>query len=86
MCLGRQWRKTGVCSKDMPKYFFHIDGPKPYCDEVGTMLPDDRAAWNEMRRTLRVIEHYLEPGQEWRIKVHSESKPVYSLTVSSRRL
>jgi hypothetical protein len=50
------------------------------------MLPDDRAAWNEARRTVRVIEHYLEPGQEWRIIVQSESKSVYSLTVSSRRL
>jgi hypothetical protein len=56
----------------MPKYFFHIDGPKPYCDEVGAMLPDDRAAWNEARRTVRVIEHYLEPGQEWRIIVREQ--------------
>lgn len=70
----------------MPRYFFHIDGPKPYCDEVGAMLLDDRAAWNEARRTVRVIEHYQEPGQEWRIIVQSENTSVYSLTVSSRRL
>jgi hypothetical protein len=69
----------------MPKYFFHIDGPKPYHDEVGAVLPDDRAAWDAARRTVRDIEHYLEPGQEWRMEVHSESKLVYSFMVCSRQ-
>jgi hypothetical protein len=70
----------------MPKYFFHIEGSKLYRDEVGVTLPDDGAAWEEARRAVRDIEHYLAPGEEWRLEVCAEGKPVFMLMVSSRRL
>jgi Domain of unknown function (DUF6894) len=73
-------------ASEMPKYFFHIEGSKLYRDEIGVTLPDDGAAWDEARRAVRNIEHYLAPGEEWRLEVCAEGKPVFTLTVSSRRL
>jgi hypothetical protein len=70
----------------MPTYYFHIDGPRPYADLTGAILPDDESAWEQARRTVRDIEDHLQPGEEWRLEVAHGSRAVFLLTVSSRRV
>jgi hypothetical protein len=70
----------------MPKYLFHIDGPRPYVDSTGTMLPNDQAAWQETRCRVRDIEDYLQLGEEWRLEVMKDDKAVFMVTLSSRRM
>ena len=70
----------------MPTYFFHIDGPRPFADETGTALPDDKSAWEQARVAVRDIEDHLQPGEEWRLEVVREGEAVFVLTVSSRRV
>jgi Domain of unknown function (DUF6894) len=69
----------------MPRYYFHLDGTRPYCDEDGTELPDDQAAWREAKRFARDIEGHLQPGEDWRLHVLKDSRLLYLLVVSSSR-
>jgi hypothetical protein len=70
----------------MPKYHFHIDGPRPFADARGTTLPNDPAAWAKVCRDIRKIEASLRPSEDWRLEVTRDGKAVYMLTVSSRRM
>jgi hypothetical protein len=70
----------------MARYFFHIDGLRPYVDETGMILRDDQAAWEEVRRTVLDIEDHMQPGEEWRIEVLRDNKaPVFVATIHSCR-
>jgi hypothetical protein len=38
----------------MPRYYFHVQGPKQQLrDEVGVVLPDGEAAWYQAVRSAR---------------------------------
>jgi hypothetical protein len=70
----------------MARYFFHIDGLRPYVDESGTILRNDRAAWEEVRRTVHDIEDHMQPSEEWRIEVLRDDKaPVFVVSLHSCR-
>lgn len=68
----------------MPKYFFHLQGTRPYQDDGGTDLPSDAAAWAEAKRYARDIEATLEPGETWHLEVHRDGRPIYSLKICAR--
>jgi len=68
------------------RYFFHVDGPRPHEDTRGTVLSDDRAAWDEALRTVHGIEDHMKPGEEWQLEVAEDGRSVFLLTVSSRRI
>jgi uncharacterized protein DUF6894 len=70
----------------MPEYFFHIDGPTCLRDCTGAMLPDDGVAWTEARRCVRELAAICKPGESWHLEVATEDRPVFVLTVSSRKL
>jgi hypothetical protein len=63
----------------MARYFFHVQGTRPYEDEEGFELADDAAAWHEAKRFARDIESNLQPGETWRLEVRRDRRPVYFL-------
>lgn len=67
----------------MPHYFFHIDGEKPHCDEVGQELSDDNAAWCEGMRITRDIETTLKPGRHWHLDIMEGKTPVYRIEIAT---
>lgn len=69
----------------MARYFFHIDGESPHRDEVGEVLPDDRAAWQEAMRMARDIESNLEPGHSWHLDVRAGNVAVFLVEVKTHR-
>jgi hypothetical protein len=69
----------------MPRYFFNLDGAKPFLDKEGVELPDDEAAWREAKLFARDIESNLRPGEMWYLEVHERDRPIYQLRVCSRR-
>jgi hypothetical protein len=69
----------------MPRYYFQLISAQPYSDTEGMELPDDAAAWTEAKRFARDIESNLEPGQTWRLEVGRGSRPLFLLTIASRR-
>jgi hypothetical protein len=69
----------------MPRYYFELISAQPYCDAEGLELADDAAAWTEAKRFARDIESNLEPGQTWRLEVGRGSRPLFLLTIASRR-
>jgi hypothetical protein len=70
----------------MPRYFFHLQGTRPYQDDGGVDLADDAAAWNEAKRFVRDIEHGLEPGDNWHLEVCREGRAIYSLKIYSQAI
>jgi hypothetical protein len=70
----------------MPRYYFELISAQPYCDAEGMELPDDAAAWTEAKKFARDIESNLEPGQTWRLEIARDSRPLFLLTVTYRRL
>jgi hypothetical protein len=70
----------------VPKYFFHVDGPRPHVDGIGTILSNDHAAWLKARRTIQGIEDNLEPGESWSLEVKREGgEPTFLFAMTSRR-
>jgi hypothetical protein len=67
----------------MPKYFFHIEGSRPYRDKFGEELPNDRMAWREAMRLARDIEDTLEPGQNWRLIVVDGQAVIYVIAITT---
>ena len=70
----------------MARYFFHLQGTRPYQDDGGVDLADDAAAWAEAKRFVRDIEHSLEPGDSWHLEVRREDRPIYSLKICTRAI
>ncbi len=69
----------------MPKYFFHIDCDRPYRDDVGEELPDDRAAWRSAMQLARDIESNLEPGRSWHLDVRHGRMAVYLIEIKGHQ-
>ncbi|MBU6461254.1 MAG: tRNA 5-methylaminomethyl-2-thiouridine synthase [Bradyrhizobium sp.] len=69
----------------MTRYFFHIDGQNPYCDDLGEDLPDDQAAWWAAMRLARDVEDHLRPGQSWHLEVRDGNGPVYLVAITTQR-
>ena len=65
----------------MARYFFHIDGTRPYHDEIGEELRDNTAAWRVATRLCRDIEDFLKPGQSWKLRVTTEGRIVFSIVI-----
>jgi len=68
----------------MPRYFFHLQGTRPYQDDGGVDLRDDAAAWAEAKRFARDIEGSLQPGDTWSLEVRRNDRPIYSLSICAR--
>ncbi len=68
---------------DMPRYFFHIDGQRPFHDETGETHKNDRAAWTAALRFARDVEENLVPGDRWGLKVCREETAIYSISIWS---
>jgi hypothetical protein len=69
----------------MSRYFFYIDSDRPHLDESGEELPDDAAAWRQGMRMARDIEDSLEPGQSWKLEIRTGERPVYQVTITTKR-
>lgn len=72
-------------SRLMARYYFHIDGQCPHCDEYGEDLPHDEAAWQAALRLMRDIEDGFRPGHTWRLDVHDGTVPVYLVEITTHR-
>jgi hypothetical protein len=70
----------------MSRYFFRITNGKPYNDEVGEELRDERDAWLAAKRLTRDIEDTLEPNAHWNVEVSDADGPIYSISIAGRRL
>lgn len=70
----------------MPRYFFHLQGTRPYQDDGGVDLSDDARAWVEAKRFVRDIEDSLQPGDTWHLEVRREDCPIYSLKICTRAI
>lgn len=72
----------------VPLYFFNVKNGLEAPDQVGTELPDKRAAWLVATRScgdlIREIDGNLKPGREWRMEVTDEfANLVYVIRVSA---
>jgi len=70
----------------MPRYFFHVQGARPFHDDGGLDLPGDPVAWAEAKRFVRGIEVSLEPGETWQLEVHRDGQAIYSLKLCTRAI
>jgi hypothetical protein len=70
----------------MPRYFFHLQGTRPYQDDGDVDLTDDAAAWAEAKRFARDIENSLEVGDSWHLEVCREGRPIYSLKICTQAI
>ena len=68
----------------MPQYFFSISNGKPYRDEAGEDLRDDRHAWRTATQLTRDIESALDPNGRWDLDVSDANGPVYSINIKAR--
>jgi len=68
----------------MPRYFFNLQGTRPFHDDGGLDLRDDAAAWAEAKRFARDIEGGLQPGDTWSLEVRRDDRPIYSLSIRAR--
>jgi hypothetical protein len=68
----------------MPRYFFHIEGDRPYHDEFGDELSHHEAAWREALRLARDIEDGLVPGRNWRLVVCLDDTRLYTVEISTK--
>lgn len=68
----------------MPRYFFHLQGTRPYRDDGGVDLPGDAVAWAEAKKYARDIEDSLEPGDTWHLEVRREGRPIYILKICAQ--
>ena len=71
---------------EMPRYFFHVHGTRPFHDDGGLDLPGDAAAWEEAKRFVRDIESALEPGETWHLEVPRDGGAIYSLKLCTRAI
>jgi hypothetical protein len=73
----------------MPRYFFHVMDGKAFIDDVGTDLPDLKAAQLEAVRTaaeLLVGSEIRWSGSPWRMSVTDDSRNIlYSLEFSATK-
>jgi hypothetical protein len=69
----------------MPRYYFHFEGSRPHIDETGELLKSDEAAWELALRLARDVEHGLQPGEDWTLRVVDGTRPVFILTMTTRR-
>lgn len=67
----------------MPEYFFNIENGHPSQDEVGDVLKDDRAAWQEAMRRAREIEDVLRPGGAWQLEVRTRDGPLFRVRITT---
>ncbi len=69
----------------MPRYSFDIahKNKQSHLDEVGTELPDDKAAWKEAMRCVREIEDVLRPGETWRMTVRRNVRIVFRIEIKT---
>ncbi len=70
----------------MSRYFFQITNGKPYEDDVGEDLRDDRDAWLSAKRLTRDIEDALEPDGKWTVVVTDAEGPLYEISITGRKL
>jgi hypothetical protein len=70
----------------MPRYFFLIANGRPYNDDVGEELRDDKAAWLSAKRLVRDIEDTLEPDSKWTVEVRDDDGPLYAISIAARKL
>jgi hypothetical protein len=70
----------------MTRYFFHLQGTRPYQDDGGVDLPDDARAWIEAKKFARDIEANLQPGDSWHLEVHRGDRPIYAIKICTRAI
>lgn len=70
----------------MSRYFFRISNGKPFEDDIGEELPDDRQAWLSAKRLARDIEDTLEPDSKWNVEVRDARGPLYLISIAGRKL
>jgi uncharacterized protein DUF6894 len=70
----------------MARYYFYLQGTRPYLDEDGIELADDGSAWQQAKRFVRDIEGEFEPGEQWRLEVLRDGRPIFLLIVNSSKL
>ncbi|MBV8701315.1 DUF6894 family protein [Bradyrhizobium sp.] len=70
----------------MPRYYFDIDGDKPYRDNMGEDLASDEIAWRQAMRIVREIEDVLTPGGEWCLHVRAEETLLFRIKVLAERV
>jgi hypothetical protein len=68
----------------MLRYYFHFEGSRPHTDEAGEFLKSDEAAWEIALRLARDVEHGLQPGDEWTLRVVNEEELVFILTMTTK--
>ena len=69
----------------MPRYYFHFRGTRPHTDETGELHSGDDAAWEAALRLARDVEHGLRPGEDWTLCVVNETRPIFILTMMTKR-
>jgi hypothetical protein len=69
----------------MPRYAFDINrnDKQFHRDEMGTELPNDRAAWTEAMRCLREVEDVLAPGDRWKLTVRRDTRIVFRIEIKT---
>ena len=69
----------------MPRYSFDIlrNERQSHRDDVGTELPDDRAAWKEAMLCVREIEDVLVPGDRWQLTVRRDVRIVFKVEIKT---
>ncbi len=70
----------------MSRYFFRIRNGKPYDDDIGEELGDERQAWLSAKRLVRDIEDTLEPNSKWAVEVRDADGPLYVISIAGRKL
>ena len=87
ICMGVPLRNGAslFAFPEMPRYFCHLQGARPYQDNGGVDLPNDAAAWAEAKRYARDIERNLEPDETWYLEVRRDDQPIYSLKICAQR-
>ena len=75
----------------MPRYFFNITyGEESYHDQIGEILSNDFAAWQEATasagQSLRDLDGKLRPGTTWRMEVgDTRGSIIFSIEVRARK-
>ncbi|WP_377830934.1 tRNA 5-methylaminomethyl-2-thiouridine synthase (plasmid) [Bradyrhizobium lupini] len=52
---------------------------------MGELLKSDEAAWEAALRLARDVEHGLRPGESWTLRIECENRPVFILSMTTKR-
>lgn len=75
----------------MPRFFFHVSHGSPEIrDTIGTVLTDEKQAWDEATRAcgemISELDGQLSVGTDWCMEVDDAKGPVFEIRFGAKKL